>query len=157
MYHRVSDTGTIIFALHINNIIATSSSTAEMNHFKAELKFQWEISNLGPVKFALEISITCDPSTKTISISQSAFINRFIDKFHQTNSHPCDTPMVAGLQLHSPNKLQSTPPNILEWMQCTPYHELVSSLNYLAIATHSDIAFAVGWLASFMDCYRVEH
>ena len=28
---------------------------------------------------------------------------------------------------------------------------------YLAIATHPDIAYAIGRLPSFLDCYRPEH
>jgi hypothetical protein len=32
-----------------------------------------------------------------------------------------------------------------------------TSLNYLAVATRPDISYAVGHLASFLDCYREEH
>jgi transposase InsO family protein len=157
VYRRISDTGTTIFALHVDDIIAASSSIAETNRFKTDLKSAWEISDLGPAKFALGIAITRDLPNKTISISQSAFIDRILDKFRQTDSHPCQTLMVAGLNLIRPNKSQPVAPHITEWMQRTPYRELVGSLNYLAVATRPDIAFAVGRLASFLDCYREEH
>ena len=99
VYHCVSDTGTTIFAVHIDDIIATSSSIDKMNRFKADLRSQWEILDLGPAKFTLRIAIACNPTAKTISISQSAFIDHIIEKFGQNDSYSCDTPMVAGLHL----------------------------------------------------------
>jgi len=42
-------------------------------------------------------------------------------------------------------------------MDRTPYHSLVGTLNYIAIATRPDIAFVVGHLASVFDCYRLAH
>jgi hypothetical protein len=65
--------------------------------------------------------------------------------------------MVAGLQLSRPDPTQPISADVLQWMQRTPYRELIGSLNYLAVATRPDIAFAVGKLASFLDCYREAH
>jgi hypothetical protein len=42
-------------------------------------------------------------------------------------------------------------------MERTPYRSLIGSLMYIAIGTRPDIAYAVGRLASFLDCYRPEH
>src|SRR6266702_5232540 len=49
------------------------------------------------------------------------------------------------------------PPEVSEWAERTPYHSLVGSLMYLAVATRPDIAYAAGRLASFMDCYQPDH
>ena len=65
--------------------------------------------------------------------------------------------MVASLHLTCLDKSLPVPPDVADWIQRTPYRELVGSLNYLTIATQPDIAFAVGHLASFLDCYHVEH
>jgi hypothetical protein len=38
-----------------------------------------------------------------------------------------------------------------------PYQELVGSLMYIAIATQPNIAFTIGHLSSFLDCYTPDH
>jgi len=85
------------------------------------------------------------------------FINRIIEQFGQADAHPAETPMIAGLQLQRPDKSSPTPPEVSDWIARTPYRELIGSLNYIAVATRPDIAFAVGRLASFLDCFREEH
>ena len=157
VYRCVSTTGTTIFAVHVDDILCTSSSSEENTHFKAELLSQWKISDLSLAKFALGIVISRDRAIKTVSISQSVFIDRMLERFHLSNAHPCDTPMVPGVQLLRPDKLASVDPHVLNWMKHTPYHELVGSLNYLAVATHLNISYAIDCLASFLDCYREEH
>ena len=144
VYHHISDTGTTIFALYIDNIITASFSTAETKCFKAELRSHWEISDLGPTKFALGISIMYDHPAKIISISQLAFIDCILEKFNQKDSHPCDMPIVTSLYLTHPNSSQAISNHVLDWMKYIPYHELVGSLNYLIVATCPNIAFAVG-------------
>jgi hypothetical protein len=46
---------------------------------------------LGPAKFALGIAIERDHVEKSVSISQTAFIDRIVDRFNQTDAHPVDT------------------------------------------------------------------
>jgi hypothetical protein len=157
IYVHRSPTGTVIFSIHVDDIFSAASSPEENNRFRDFLKSQWEISELGPAKFALGIAISHNRSARTITLSQTAFIDRVIEWFGQSDAHPCDTPMVAGLQLRRPDL--STPPSaeVCSWMDHTPYHALVGSLNYIAVATRPDIAFAVGRFAGFLDCYRPEH
>ena len=40
VYRRQSPTGTIIFAVHVDDIISAASSEEENNNFKAQLKSQ---------------------------------------------------------------------------------------------------------------------
>ena len=157
VYRRHSPMGTIIFAVHVDNIISMASSPKENDRFKSFLKSQWDISSLGPNKFALGIAVTRDHSRRTITLSQTTKINALVDQFHQHNAHPVDTPMVAGLQLQHPDKAILVPPEVSDWANRTPYRSLIGSLLYLSIATRPDIAYAVGRLSSFLDCYQPEH
>jgi hypothetical protein len=64
---------------------------------------------------------------------------------------------MVGLTLRCPNKCIPVLPEVLAWQACTPYCALVGALNYITIGMQPDIAFAVGCLSSFMDCYTPEH
>jgi len=123
--------------------------------FYDQLKSKWDISDLGPIKFALSIAVK--HNTDTISLSQTAFIDCILKQFSQIDAHPVDTPMVAGLQLCYPDKSIPTPPEVTKWREQMLYCELVGSLNYIIIATCPDIAYAVGQLASFLDCFLQDH
>ena len=133
------------------------STSSENDAFRDLLKSKWDISELGPVKYALGISVERDHSSRTISLSQNTFIDRIINRFNQTDARPCDTPMVAGLRIQRPDKGVPVSPEIAEWRARTPYRELVGSLNYVAVATRPDISFAVGRLSTVLDCFTPDH
>ena len=152
-----SPTGTIIFSVHVDNIFSAASSVAKNDRFAELLKSRWEISKLGPAKFALRIAFSCDCSSHTITLSQTAFIDKIVNHFNLGDTHPYDTPIVAGLTLYHPDKTIPIPSKVVAWQAHMPYHVLVSTLNYVAIGTRPDITFAVGHLSSFMDCYMPKH
>ena len=157
VYRRQTPTGTIIFAVHVDDIISAASSVDENERFKASLKAKWDISDLGAVKYALGIAMSRDRDNRTISLSQTALIDRIVLDFNQHDSHPVDTPMVPGNRLLPPDPADPMPPSLSTWIEKTPYRSLIGSLNYLAVGTRPDISFTVGRLASFLDCYRPEH
>lgn len=80
-----------------------------------------------------------------------------MEQFGQLDAHLVDTPMVPGIQITRPDKDIPVSEVVNLWIQHTPYQSLVGTLNYLAVATHLNIAFAVGRLASVLDCYWPEH
>ena len=65
--------------------------------------------------------------------------------------------MAAGLQDIQPDKDIPVGDNVASWIQRTPYCSLVGILNYLTVATHPNIAFTVGHLATVLDCYQPKH
>jgi hypothetical protein len=85
--------------VHVDDIIFISSSPDENTHFKAQLCDHWELSDLSPIKYALGITIQRDQQNHTITLSQTALINRIVEQFGQSNANHVDTPMVAGLQI----------------------------------------------------------
>jgi len=157
VYRRQTTTGTVIFGVHVDDIYSIADPPEEDECFKAELCSKWEISDLGDIKFTLGIAIERDCNSCLISLNQTAFIDRLVSRFNLSEAHPVDTPMTQGLQIHRPDKSIPPDPELLEWIERTPYRELIGSLNYIAVATRPDISFAVGHLASVLDCYHPEH
>lgn len=96
IYQRTSPTSTIIFAVHIDNILTTGSSAEEINHFCNLLKSQWKITELGQLNLVLGIAITCNNSAQTISLSQTAKINQLVEEFGQTDTCAVDTQWSLG-------------------------------------------------------------
>jgi len=82
VYRRTTATGTVIFAVHVDDIISAASSVEEHARFKAELRSHWEISDLGAAKFALGIAITRDRPTRTLSLSSSTIRCLITPRFH---------------------------------------------------------------------------
>jgi len=157
IYRRQSATGTVIFGVHIDDIYSIANPPEENARFKEELHSKWEISDLGDIKFTLGITIEHNRNACSISLSQTAFIDRLVACFNLSEAYPVDTPMTQGLQIRCPDKSIPPDPMLLDWIEKTPYRELIGSLNYIAVATWPDISFAVGRLASVLDCYHPEH
>jgi len=157
IYHCHNAMGMVIFGVHIDDIYSIADPPKENTHFKAELHSRWDISDLGDIKFTLGIGIKRDRESHSIYLDQGAFINRLITRFNLSKAHPANTLMTQGLQIQRPDKTIPPDPMLLEWIQRMPYRELVGGLNYIAVATQPDISFAVGHLASVLDCYRPEH
>ena len=144
IYRRTTTTGTTIFAVHVDDIVATSSAPQELEMFRDQLKAQWEITELGEPKLALGIAMSRNRTNHTISLSQTVKIDNLVEEYGQIDARTVDTPMIAGLQLRRPDKSTPVPADIAKWANKTPYHPLVGSLMYLAVVTHPDIAYAVG-------------
>jgi len=157
MYRRKTETGTVIFAIHVDNIFSITDPPEENANFKALLHSKWEISDLGPAKFTLGIAIERNFDKRSIHLFQTAFIDCLIEHFNLSEAHPTDMPMVQGLLVRRPDKSIPVDPEVAAWVDATPYRELVGSLNYIAVATRPNISFTVGCLASMLDCYQPEH
>jgi hypothetical protein len=86
VYRCTSPTGTIIFTVHINNIIAAGSNPEENECFHNLLKSRWEITQLREPKLALSIAISHDCPNLTISLSQTAKIDNVVEEFSQQDA-----------------------------------------------------------------------
>jgi hypothetical protein len=93
IYVRVVDCVTNLVAVHIDDMLCVASEAAANNLFKDQLQSKGSINDLGDVSFCLRISIVRDPKRRTVSLSQTALIDRLVIQFHQTMADMQRTPM----------------------------------------------------------------
>jgi hypothetical protein len=158
VYVWVANGTTNLVAIHVDDMVAAASNVSANDLFKSQLRSKWAISDLGEIKFCLGINVVRDPERRTISLSQTALIDRLVSQFFQTNADSPRTPMEHRIDLQRPTS--DAPPlshEDSERLAATPYRSLVMSMMYLALGTRPDIAFAISKLSGFLDCYGTAH
>lgn len=156
IYYCNTPDGILLVAVHVNDFLTVGSTKSAITNFKAELRTKWSVSDLGEARFCLGITLERDWPNRTISLSQTALIDRIITQFGLTTAMPVSTPMETGLHLSRRTHSPSTDAQC-ELMARTLYRSLVGSLMYLAIGTRPDIAHAVQQLCRHLDCYGPVH
>jgi hypothetical protein len=89
----------------------------------------------------LGIQIWRDHEAWSISISQHAYINSILCRYHFLDCKPLSTPMDTQVRLSS-EQAPSSPADFAA-MRDVPYREAIGTLNWAVLATCPDIMFAV--------------
>jgi hypothetical protein len=133
----------------VDDCILTGSSPELISKYKQKFNDRYTLTDLGPVHWFLGIKITRDRSARTISLSQTSYIDSILARFGLSDAKPYDTPMVPGATYSR----SDCPSNATEaaQMQRTPYCEAIGSLMYASVATRPDITHAISALSHYLD------
>ena len=112
-----------IIAVTTNDMAVTLKRAVNILKLKDEIKKHWEITDHGPISWFLGFEIKWDQKAKTISINQSAYIQRVVEKFNLTNAKPVLTPIEPGTQF----SVEQCPSSINQEskMKGIPYSEAI--------------------------------
>ena len=120
-----------------------------MTKFKSDLSIHFDMSDLGEIAWILGIRVKCDRTTRTITLSQTAYIDSVVKRFNLTTTSPLHMPINPNAHF---SKDQSTStPQQSDDMKKVPYCETIGSLMYAAIGTCPDIAYAVTALSQYLQ------
>ena len=67
--------------------------TDVIDRVKAELIAGFSMVDMGPISFYLGLRVDRDREQKTIKLSQPAYIEKILSKFHLDQANPSNTPM----------------------------------------------------------------
>lgn len=135
-----------VLIVYVDDIILTGDYEEEICTIKSLLAAEFEIKDLGNLKYFLGMEIA--RSRKGISVSQRKYVLDLLKETGMLGCKPVDTPMDPTIKLGAKEN-------------CAPvdkgrYQRLVGKLIYLS-HTRPDIGFAVSMVSQFMNNPNEEH
>ena len=130
----------LIIALYVDDLLIACSDKAVLVQTKAQLCNGFKMKDLGESKIILGMDISRDRHARTLSLCQSRYAQKVIDRFGLTSARGQPTPMDPEVDLTQPAA------------SCKqPYREAIGSLMYLMVGTRPDLSYAICTLAKFVE------
>lgn len=145
-FKHSSEGGVTALLVYVDDIIVTGNDEKEKRDLKGRLVKEFEIKELGRLKYFLGIEVAY--SKQGIFISQQKYILDLLTETGKIGCKPMSTPTEPNSKL---GKAKEEPP-----VDKAMYQRLVGKLIYLS-HTRPDIAYAVSLISQFMHDPRESH
>ncbi|KAJ0455580.1 putative RNA-directed DNA polymerase [Helianthus annuus] len=132
--------------IYVDDMIITGNDEEEMKKLKTNLFMEFEMKDLGRLKYFLGIEVL--RSKQGIFICQKKYILDLLAETGMIDCKPASTPMIANQKLFMEKDGKLTDKE--------RYQRIVGKLIYLS-HTRPDIAYAVGVVSQFMHQPQVAH
>eukprot|EP00253_Pinus_taeda_P032989 PITA_32989 len=146
IYIKENDGKIIIVVLYVDDLIFTRNDASLIADFKAVMKSEFEMTDLGFLRYFLGIEV--DQSENGVFISQDKYVEAVLKRFNMQNNKATVTPTVVGLKLTKEDSSKDFGPKL--------YKSIVGSLMYLT-ATRPDIMHAMSLISRFMEKLKETH
>ncbi|KAI5324238.1 hypothetical protein L3X38_033311 [Prunus dulcis] len=135
-----------LLIIYVDDMIVTSDDTVEIEELQTRLASEFEMKDLGSLKYFLGAEVT--RSKHGLFLSQRKYVMDLLAKTGMLDCKPTDTPIVENHKLgvyvdQVPTKKER-------------YQRLVGRLIYLSL-TRSDIAYVVSVASQFMHSPSEDH
>lgn len=114
-----------------------------ISRVKRELTAAFSMSDMGPISFYLGLQIDRDREQRTIKLSQPAYIEKILEKFHLDKANPVNTLMKESAML-TPRKEGEALPSGKE-----RYRGMTGLIMFSMVETRPDITFATSLISRF--------
>ena len=95
----------IILAIHVDDCTITGSSHSLIQQYKSRINSKYSMTDLGPVNWLLGIKVTRDLAARTLSLSQTSYIDSILQYFNFTDLKPYSMPMGPSYQNYRVHRL----------------------------------------------------
>ena len=90
----------IIIAIWVDDLIVLGKDLDSINKIKAELRNEFEMKDLGELKYFLGMQVTRDRVQRRLHLSQEGYTREILNRFGMQDSKPVSTPIATGTALH---------------------------------------------------------
>lgn len=146
MFTRSSPQGLAILLLYVDDMIITGDDQATIASLQHHLQQQFEMKDLGPLRYFLGLEIARSP--RGILVSQQKYTSEILVEAALSDSRSVDTPFEQNLHLSASDG------TLLP--DASRYRRIVGMLVYLTI-TRPDIAYAVSIVSQYVEAPRSSH
>ena len=148
LYWKSGDKHTIV-SIAMDNMAVTSRRSVDAECFKLNIKWFWDITDHGPIKWFLGFKIRRDHTSRTVLINWCVYIEAMVNKFRLTTAKKTLIP----INPHTHYLTKQCPSTITQvaCMKGVLYCEVISSILWPTVISRPDTAYAVGVLSQFMQ------
>jgi len=145
LFYRHSGNRITILAVYVDDIVITGDDTLEITRLKENLSKEFEVKDLGQLRYFLGIEIARSP--KGIVLSQRKYVLDLLNDTGMLGCRPASTPIEQNHKLCAQSR---------EPVDKEKYQRLVGRLIYLC-HTRPDITYAVSVVSRYMHDPRNGH
>lgn len=147
-----------IALFYVDDGLLAGPDRALIDDVSTKLNAEFEITRGGPARYILGIQIRRDRASRSLDLSQSAYIRDVLTRFGMQDANPLSIPLQPRPTLSSTDS-PSTP------AEKAQYHEQAKGLKYISMVgavlyatqTRPDIQYAVTTLAQFSANPGIKH
>ncbi|MBW0461422.1 hypothetical protein O181_001137 [Austropuccinia psidii MF-1] len=119
--------------------------------FKNAIKCVFQTKLLGSDELMLGIKIVHEP--KTITLTQSHYIDSILESYGRTNCKPTASPLIPNIHLEAATRTEQEEFFSLK----VNYRTAIGSLSYLSTATRPDLSYSISALSQFLENSGILH
>jgi hypothetical protein len=150
VYKATIQETTMFLCLYVDDGLIVAEREQIMLEFLQRLKNTFDVISQEPDIY-VAMKIQRNQSQKVMLLRQSGYIKRVLVRFGMLDATTATSPADPAHKLSKDMKPE------IEEKTCFPYREAIGCLNYLAVMTRPDIAFAVNKAAKFCEAPQPSH
>jgi hypothetical protein len=144
----VHNSGDLFIAIYVDDLSLFGQSGSLFDTTIQLLKTEFNVKDMGDLHWLLGIRI--EYTDAGISLSQTAFIDKILNRFNMVKCNPSPTPIDHNQRFH-----KSTDGD--KRANAKHYQQLIGSLMYLVTATRFDLAFTITFLSQYNSDPNILH